>query len=54
MVEEAYVSFDCAKLLREKGFDEVCEAVYDPSSKEFIRTGWVQNSKMGGATTGNA
>lgn len=28
MVEETYVSFECAKLLKEKGFDEDCFAYY--------------------------
>ena len=27
MIEEAFVSFDTAKLLREKGFDEVCHLI---------------------------
>ena len=28
MIEESYVSFEVAKLLKEKGFDEFCRAVY--------------------------
>ena len=28
MIEEAYVSFETAKLLKEKGFDEPCEGFY--------------------------
>ena len=28
MVEESYVSFDTAKLLKEAGFDEVCRSAY--------------------------
>ena len=28
MIEEAYVSFETAKLLKEKGFDESCEGFY--------------------------
>lgn len=29
MIEEAYVSFETAKLLRDKGFEEVCSAHYE-------------------------
>lgn len=29
MIEEAYVSFETAKLLKEKGFDEPCYAYYE-------------------------
>ena len=29
MITEAYVSFETAKLLKEKGFDEVCHSYYD-------------------------
>jgi len=36
MIEEAYVSFEAAKLLKEKGFDEPCWFWYDPSG-EFRR-----------------
>lgn len=35
MVEEAYVSFETAKLLKEKGFDENCYAEYYVPTKEF-------------------
>ena len=28
MIEEAYVSFETAKLLKEKGFDEICSLGY--------------------------
>lgn len=31
MIEEAYVSFDTAKLLKEKGFDEECFRFYMPT-----------------------
>jgi len=37
MVKEAYVSFELAKLLKEKGFDEKCYAFYEYDSKEFYR-----------------
>ena len=29
MIQEAYVSFETAKLLKEKGFDELCHSHYD-------------------------
>ena len=29
MIKEAYCSFEVAKLLKEKGFDESCRAVYE-------------------------
>lgn len=29
MITEDYVSFEVAKLLKEKGFDEYCEQIYD-------------------------
>lgn len=29
MIEEAFVSFDNAKLLKEKGFNEICSAFYN-------------------------
>ncbi len=29
MITEDYVSFETAKLLKEKGFDEVCDCLYD-------------------------
>ena len=35
MVKEAYVSFDIAKLLKEKGFDVSCYGRYSVRSKEF-------------------
>lgn len=33
MVKEAYVSFETAKLLKEKGFDEVCIGFYTPEKE---------------------
>ena len=35
MIEEAYVSFETAKLLKEKGFDVSCYGRYSVRSKEF-------------------
>ena len=32
MIKEAYVSYEIAKLLKEKGFDEYCDNYYDQSS----------------------
>lgn len=40
MVNEDYVSFETAKLLREKGFDENCAALYD------LRTGKLVNKVL--------
>ena len=34
MIKEAYVSFEVAKLLKEKGFDEPCRTYYQ--DKEFV------------------
>lgn len=34
MIKEAYVSFEVAKLLKEKGFNEPCDNYYDQSSDE--------------------
>ena len=35
MIEEAYVSFETAKLLKEKGFDEYCYKFYDYDSEKI-------------------
>lgn len=43
MVTEDYVSFETAKLLKEKGFDEKCFALYDPN-KELIQCGIMLNN----------
>ncbi len=37
MIEEAYVSFETAKLLKEKGFDEPCHAYYEDNGY-FIKS----------------
>jgi len=44
MIEEAYVSFEVAKLLKEKGFDEYCRYFYDC---ETPNTGYLSNKKYG-------
>lgn len=36
MITEDYVSFETAKLLKEKGFDEPCDFVYDGDKLEWI------------------
>jgi hypothetical protein len=37
MIEEAYVSFETAKLLKKKGFNEPCLWGYDPYGASFAR-----------------
>lgn len=37
MIEEAYVSFEVAKLLKKKGFNEPCVWSYDPNSASFAK-----------------
>lgn len=37
MIQEAYVSFEAAKLLKEKGFNEPCRWAYDPNSSSFAK-----------------
>lgn len=45
MITEDYVSFETAKLLKEKGFNERGLCVYTVNSKELITFGdWVENS----------
>jgi hypothetical protein len=39
MVKEEYVSFDVAKLLREKGFDEKCAFIYRTDGS-LLDMGW--------------
>lgn len=36
MITEDYVSFETAKLLREKGFEEVCSANYEDFGKNNV------------------
>lgn len=44
MIEEAYVSFEVAKLLKEKGFDEDCRYFYDCATPN---TGYLSNKRYG-------
>lgn len=37
MIKEDYVSFETAKLLKEKGFDEVCEMFYCKPHEGYMR-----------------
>ena len=39
MITEDYVSFEIAKLLKEKGFDDNCAALYDLRSGEISQRG---------------
>lgn len=41
MVTEDYVSFETAKLLKEKGFNEACHAFYDSGHRHLLK--FVQN-----------
>jgi len=48
-VTEDYVSFETAKLLKEKGFDEPCECFYDTENNDpSIVNGWmvISNSEL--------
>ena len=40
MIEEDYVSFEVAKLLKEKGFDEGCSFVVNTISKGVMPVSW--------------
>ena len=45
MIQEDYVSFETAKLLKEKGFDEPCECFYDTEHNDIsIVNGWMDTS----------
>lgn len=48
MITEDYISFETAKLLKEKGFDEECAALYDIRNGEFRekQTGYVFNNSQ--------
>lgn len=35
-ITEDYVSFECAKLLKEKGFDELCECAYSENGQYLL------------------
>lgn len=49
MTIEDYVSFETAKLLKEKGFNEPCECLYDTENNDVsIVNGWmnISNSEL--------
>ena len=49
MIAEDYVSFETAKLLKERGFDEPCECLYDTENNDVsIVNGWmdISNSEL--------
>ena len=48
MNTEDYVSFETAKLLKEKGFDGCCTVLYN-SNKQIERTTWPQTVEHDGA-----
>jgi hypothetical protein len=52
MVEEAYVSFETAKLLKEKGFNEECFALYNPDGV-LIQSGIRLNNIQVGRVKGS-
>lgn len=41
MIKPSYVSFEQAKLLKEKGFDEVCSNAYNLNGLQYIN-GWCE------------
>lgn len=45
MIEESYVSFDTAKMLKEAGFDEPCSFCYSPC-KDIRRKNYKRNSDL--------
>lgn len=47
MVKESYVSFETAKLLKKKRFDEPCDHFYRFDSKELFRGTMFTNSQIG-------
>ena len=49
MITEDYVSFETAKLLKEKGFDEACDKKYfgdDCSGPSYIRDSWEEGGDV--------
>ena len=52
MITEDYVSFEVAKLLKEKGFNEECFALYNPS-EELIQCGVRLNNTQVGRVEGS-
>jgi hypothetical protein len=50
MIKEAYCSYEIAKLLREKGFDEECFGAYTETNHNITMfTGLIKNSEYGNA-----
>jgi len=47
MIEESFVSFETAKKLKEKGFDEPCQYFYKSDSNEIYRGTVFTNSQIG-------
>ena len=41
-IEEAYCSFEISKLLKEKGFDEICYRIYNTQEKELWGTDGIE------------
>ena len=52
MITEDYVSFETAKLLKEKGFDEKCFALYNPNGT-LIQSGIRLNNTQVGRVEGS-
>lgn len=47
MIEEAYVSFETAKLLKEKGFDENCLYIFHKDTNGLMPCNWhIKNSEI--------
>ena len=46
MIQEAYCSFEIAKLLKEKGFDEYCYMHYEEDGSQYISDCEVNNSQF--------
>lgn len=46
MIQEAYVSFETAKLLKEKGFDEYCPKSYFKIDKTLKESGFSEWEKV--------
>lgn len=42
MIQEAYCSFEISKLLKEKGFDEICYRLYNTQEKELWGTDGIE------------
>ena len=47
MIEEAYVGFEVAKLLKEKGFNEPCQYFYKFGSNELYKGTVFTNTQIG-------